>query len=129
MQMWSGSPQLGSKKGQGSWRQKGDGEWKKRWEEAEKGGGEERGGSDLTSPPSPLHPVLPALFQPSRPHLASARPCFRCIQTSLVAGGSVCIQEFRYTKGLPGPASTRGSGVYWDVGPRYELLSPEKQRQ
>lgn len=46
-----------------------------------------------------------------------------------VAGGSVCIQNFRYTKGLLGPASTRSRGAYWYVGSRYETLSPEKLRQ
>lgn len=47
------------------------------------GSGEERGGSDCATPlarltplPSPPGWVLPALFQPSRPHLASARPLF-----------------------------------------------------
>lgn len=128
MEWW---PPARKQEGLGSWRQKGDGEWKKRREETEKGGGEERGGSDLTPSPSPLHPVvLPALFQPSQatsgvcPPLFPLHPDFPGWLEALCASKTLDIQ--RDCQDLQAPAAVVRIGR-WD--PRYEPLSPEKPRQ
>lgn len=104
------------------------------------GSGEERGGSDCATPlarltplPSPPGWVLPALFQPSRPHLASARPLFPLhpdFPPSVAGGCCVFNQGFKYTKGLPRPPpGTRGNRASWDAEPRYEPLSRAKPSQ
>lgn len=90
------------------------------------GGGAERGGPERA--PSP-RPRLPAPSQPSRPHLEAARPCFRCIQTSSGVAWRLCIWAFKYTKGLPRPARTSGSGDGWCAVPERERLSLARERR
>ena len=90
-----------------------------------RGNGAERGGPERA--PTPPAAALPASSQPSRPHLAAALPCFRCVQTSSGGGWRLCIWSFKHKKALPGRGESRRGGAGWEPG--HALLSRAKPRR
>lgn len=80
----------------------------------------------LSAPPH--LPTLPAPSQPSRPHLAAALPCFRCIQTSSGSGWRLRIWGFKHTKGLQDRQAQAVVARAGARGPDHARLSRAKQR-
>lgn len=76
-----------------------------------------RRGAGPSAPPTPPAAALPASSQPSRPHLAAALPCFRCIQTSSGGGWRLRIWSFKHKKALPGLGESRRRRSGLGAGP------------